>query len=310
MSPLLFIVGPTGVGKTKVAIQLALALGTEVISADSRQIYRGMDIGTAKPTRDEQKKVGHYMIDILNPDESFSVGEYRRRVLPIIEDMQGRGMMPLIVGGTGLYVKGILYGLCPGPQADWSLRKKLLGEEEQFGEGYLYKKLTEIDPEAARRIKQRDKVRIIRALEVFYLTGNPISNVQQAHSFKETGFTSLIFGLSMERRLLYRRIEERTDNMISEGLIEEVKGLLDKGYNEDLNSMQGLGYRHIVDYLRGRYDLAEAIRLFKRDTKRYAKRQFTWFRKEKRVEWVDIREGDSAEVVAELIKKRLKLYQG
>lgn len=308
MNPLIFIVGPTGVGKTKVAIQLARALGTEVISADSRQIYRGMDIGTAKPTREEQQEVTHHMIDILNPDESFSVGKYRRRVLPIIEGMQKNGMIPLIVGGTGLYVKAILYGLCPGPEADWNLRKKLLEEEEKFGEGHLYKSLTEIDPDAARKIKQRDKVRTIRALEVFYLTGNLISKTQQAHNFKETPFTSTIFGLSMDRRLLYRRIEKRIDAMISEGLIEEVRGLLDKGYDEDLNSMQGLGYRHITGYLKGKYDLADAVRLFKRDTKRYAKRQFTWFRKEKRVEWIDIGDEDDPEIVSEVIKKRLNLY--
>ena len=216
MNPLIFIVGPTGVGKTKVAIQLALALGTEIISADSRQIYRGMDIGTAKPTKEDQQKVTHHMIDVLNPGESFSVGEYRRRVLPIIEGMQKNDMIPLVVGGTGLYVKAILYGLCPGPQADWNLRKKLLQEEEKFGEGHLYKRLTEIDPDAVRRIKQRDKVRIIRALEVFYLTGYQISRIQQMHDFKEMAFASLIFGLSMERKLLYRRIEKRIDTMISE----------------------------------------------------------------------------------------------
>lgn len=303
--PVIFLVGPTSVGKSRIAIHLARLLSTDVINADSRQIYKGMDIGTAKPTREEMKDVRHHMIDIVGPDDPFSAGAYNKMVSCIISRMHDTGMIPFIVGGTGLYIKAVIYGLWEGPSADWDLRSRLREEESSNGEGYLYGKLSIIDPDSARGMHPRDIVKIIRALEVFYITGKPLAYFHKLHAFSEDRYEPIIIGLRRERADLYRRIEHRVEGMIEEGLIGEVRALLDKGYGEDLSSMKGLGYKQITGYLKVRYTIDEAIRLIKRDTKRYAKRQFTWFNMDRSIRWIDIDEGEGELITLEKIMELL-----
>ncbi|MEK6682317.1 MAG: tRNA (adenosine(37)-N6)-dimethylallyltransferase MiaA [Nitrospirota bacterium] len=304
--PLLVIVGPTAAGKTRIAIKLAEELNGEIISADSRQIYKGMDIGTAKPTIEEQARDRHYMLDVVNPDEHFSVGEYKRRVEAVIDDIWNRKKLPIIAGGTGLYIKAVIDGLWEGPQADEKIRKGLEEEEKEKGRGYLYSKLKEADPETAERTSPNDLVRIIRALEVYHIEGKPISHFHKANAFEERNYNTIIIGLTRDRKMLYRLIEERVDEMIRSGLVDEVGSLLKKGYDEHINSMTAVGYKQILGYLKGRYDLSEAVRLIKRDTKRYAKRQYTWFNKDKRIEWHNVDDINTGALASD-IKKRLKL---
>lgn len=304
--PLLVIAGPTAIGKTRIAIELAKELNGEIISADSRQIYKGMDIGTAKPSKDEQAAARHHMLNVVNPDGHFSVGEYKRSAEKTIEDIWQRNRLPIIAGGTGLYIRAVIDGLWEGPKADNELRDKLKKEEEAFGKGCLYKKLKEIDPETAEKTKPNDLVRIIRSLEVYYKEGKPISYFHRAHGFEEKKYNAVIIGLTMDRKMLYKRIEERVDKMINSGLVDEVKALLKKGYDENIISMTGVGYRQVIGYLRGDYNLEEAVRLIKRDTKRYAKRQYTWFNQDKRIEWFNADDIDM-QGLASGIKKRLKL---
>lgn len=304
--PLLVIAGPTSVGKTRIAIELAKELNGEIISADSRQIYKGMDIGTAKPSKAEQDVVRHHILDVVNPDEPFSVGEYKRSAERIIEDIWQRNRLPIIAGGTGLYIRAVIDGLWEGPKADKELRDKLKKEEEVFGKGYLYDKLKEVDIETAKKTKPNDLVRIIRSLEVYYKEGKPISYFHRLHGFEAKNYNTVIIGLTMDRARLYKKIEERVDEMINIGLVDEVKALLKKGYDENTISMTGVGYRQVIGYLKGDYNLEEAVRLIKRDTKRYAKRQYTWFNKDKRIEWFDI-DDINIKGLASSIKKRLKL---
>lgn len=303
--PVIFLVGPTSVGKSKIAIHLARLLSTDIIGADSRQIYKGMDIGTAKPASGDMKSVRHHMIDIVGPDDPFSAGAYNKMVSCIISRMHDTGMIPFIVGGTGLYIKAVIYGLWEGPSADWDLRSRLREEESSNGEGYLYGKLSIIDPDSARGMHPRDIVKIIRALEVFYITGKPLAYFHKLHAFSEDRYEPIIIGLRRERADLYRRIEHRVEGMIEEGLIGEVRALLDKGYGEDLSSMKGLGYKQITGYLKVRYTVDEAIRLIKRDTKRYAKRQFTWFNMDRSIRWIDIDEGEGELITLEKIMELL-----
>lgn len=304
--PVLVIAGPTAVGKTRIAIELAKELNGEIVSADSRQIYKGMDIGTVKPLKDEQAAVKHHMLNVVNPDEPFSAGEYKRSAEKIIENIWQRNRLPIIAGGTGLYIRAVIDGLWEGPKADKELRDKLKNEEDIFGNGYLYNKLKEIDPETAEKTKPNDLVRIIRSLEVYYKEEKPISHFHKIHGFEEKNYNVIIIGLTMDRKRLYKRIEERVDGMIKSGLIDEVKTLLKKGYDENISSMTGVGCRQVIGYLKGNYNLEEAVRLIKRDTKRYAKRQYTWFNKDKRIEWFNIDDIDIKDL-ASSIKKRLKL---
>jgi tRNA dimethylallyltransferase len=292
----IFLVGPTAVGKSAVAFELVQSLGTELISADSRQVYRGMDIGTAKPTPAERARVTHHLLDVVEPDQPFSAGQFRVLASAVIEKLHQQGRIPIVIGGTGLYVKLLAYGVWQGPPsatgADWDLRRRLRREEEIQGAGYLHHRLREIDPESAARIKPRDLSKIIRAIEVFEKTGRPLSAFHREHRFQERPYRAVMIGLRRSRPDLYRRIEERVDRMMKEGLVEEVRGLLSKGYSPDLSSMQGLGYRQIIGYLKKRYDLTEAVRLLKRDTKRYAKRQMTWFNRDPSIQWIDLQEAD------------------
>ena len=303
LDALLVIVGPTGVGKTEVAANLVQKVKGEIISADSRQVYKQMDIGTAKPSADLLMAAPHHLIDIVFPDEIFNVADFKSRAEAIIEKLQTQNKLPVLVGGSGLYIRAVVDGLFVGPGTDWTLRRRLKEREETQGEGTLYRELEEIDPLTSSRLHPHDQRRIIRALEVYYLSGRTISS----HQRQSPGPLAkrVIIGLKKERQSLYRSIELRVDEMIKKGLIEEVKSLLAKGYREDLPSMQGLGYRQIVEYLKGRCSKEEAVRLIKRDTRRFTKRQFNWFRRDDRIIWLDTDKFSSLSDISNQIVKIL-----
>ena len=281
----LVIVGPTAIGKTQLALELATEMNAEIISADSMQIYKYMDIGTAKPTIDEQKIVKHHMIDILYPDESFSAALFKNRARRAVSSIDGQGKTAILAGGTGLYIKAFTNGLFKGPKADSSLRQTLWGKSTKEGGSHLHRELADVDPVTASSVHPNDSFRIIRALEVYYLTKRPISEQREEHRFKDSPFETLKIGLHSDRQKLYSRIEGRIDKMIANGLVYEVKSLLDLGYTRDMNSMKGLGYKQIIGHLLGASSLYDAALQMKQDTKRYAKRQMTWFRADPEINW-------------------------
>lgn len=285
--PIIVIIGPTGIGKTDISVKIALVLNSEIINFDSRQIYKFMNIGTAKPSSKILSMVKHHLIDIICPDEYFSAGEYGRKAKEIISSLFHNGMIPLLVGGSGLYLNAVIYGLFEGPQADHKLRRNYVEYADNFGKESLHTRLTKIDPEAANKIHPLDMIRVIRAIKVYEKTGKPISYFQVNFSIEKTPYIPIIIGLKRDRKDLYKRIESRVDLMIGEGLVDEVKRLLDMGYSEELHSMMGIGYRQIIGFLKGKHDLNKAIGLIKRDSKRYAKRQMTWFRKVDNIKWVN-----------------------
>jgi tRNA dimethylallyltransferase len=279
------ILGPTAVGKTDVAIRLAERWGGEIISADSSAVYRGLDIGSAKPTADEQRRVRFHLIDVADPSEVFTAARFRELALQAMADIQARGKRVLIVGGTGLYLRVLLHGfsLAP-PPADPEVRARWKAEVERVGAPALHARLQQIDPLAAARIHPNDVVRITRAFEVYEMTGVPISQWQQRAAAE---LPALKIGLTMPREQLYARIDQRVDKMIAQGVLEEVRTLLQNGYNPEQPALKGLGYRHLIGYIQERVSWDEAVRLWKRDTRRFAKRQMTWFRREPGVHWVD-----------------------
>jgi len=285
-SRLICIIGPTAVGKTEIAINIAQNINAEIVSVDSRQIYRKMDIGTAKPTPHQLKLVPHHVIDCVDPDEYFSVADYQRLADKAIKDIWERGKVPMLVGGSGMYFRAIVDGLFDGPDADKELRKRLKQEAEEYGIQSLYERLKIIDPKAADIIHHNDLLRIIRALEVFELSGKHISDLQQQWNGENPRYPFIAFGLNRPRDELYKRIELRIDQMIVDGLLDEVHNL--SGYSRDLPSMNCLGYKEFLDYLDGKCGLDEAIDLVKRNTRHLAKRQLTWFKKDKRITWIDL----------------------
>ncbi|MCL4489642.1 MAG: tRNA (adenosine(37)-N6)-dimethylallyltransferase MiaA [Chloroflexi bacterium] len=277
------ILGPTAVGKTRAAIQLAEELHGEIVSADSRLVYRGMDIGTAKPTLQEQRRVPHHLIDLVEPGESFSLAQYQQQAYATIADIHARGKVPFLVGGSGLYVRAVLDGLAI-PRVAPNLERRQ--ELEQQATAALYTRLRQMDPIAADRIDPRNKRRIIRAIEVSETAGEPISRLQ---SERAPSYRILRIGLTLPREELYRRINARVDAMMASGLVEEVKGLIDRGYPLDAPAMSGLGYRQIALYVRGEATLDEAVRLLKRDTRRFVHHQYSWFRlDDPRIRWFDL----------------------
>jgi len=284
---IVIICGPTGIGKTSVAIDIAGSVNGEIISADSMQIYKYMDIGTAKPTIEEQSRVRHHLIDIVDPDENFDAAKFSKRAHEKIAELYTRGIAPLLVGGTGLYIKALAHGLFDADAANLDIRKRLKKEAVISGTGVLHKRLTACDPDAAGRIHPNDTYRIIRALEMVEATGKTISKHQEDHGFTDKRYVVIKIGLKMERKVLYDRINKRVDAMIEKGLVDEVKCLLDRGYSENLKSMQSIGYRHIVDFIKGRLSWDETLRTIKRDTRRYAKRQMTWFNADPEIVWAN-----------------------
>ncbi|HNZ83078.1 MAG TPA: tRNA (adenosine(37)-N6)-dimethylallyltransferase MiaA [Sedimentibacter sp.] len=286
MNKIIVIVGPTAVGKTHISVELAKKLGTEIISADSMQIYKGMDIGTAKVTEDEKQGIIHHMIDIVSPDEDYSVSEFKYTAEKIIDRLLEEKKVPVIVGGSGLYVNSLIYDLDFGnARSDEKLREYYTYYYKKHGEDALYDKLLKIDPEAAEKIHKKNVKRVIRALEVYDITGSKFSEINTDIRKESNKYDCILAGLSMERKVLYERINQRVDEMLSKGLLEEVRSLMEKGYCKNLVSMRGIGYKEIIDHLEGITDYDEAADILKRNTRRFAKRQYTWFLKDRNVKW-------------------------
>lgn len=297
--PLLALVGPTAVGKTALSVALARRLGGEIISGDSMQVYRGMDIGTAKITPAEMEGVPHHLIDLKQPDEPFSVAEFRTLVDGLCAEIAGRGCLPMLVGGTGLYVRAVLQAYTFAEQAtNQGLRAELAAQEATRGPGHLHGRLRAVDPLAAEKLHPNDLRRVIRALEVYLTTGVPISSTQTAAA-GERRYDDLFIGLTMDRDLLYRRIDRRVDQMLQGGLIEEVQRLV-RRYSPGLAPLEAIGYREAVWYIRGLLTPGEMAGLIKRNTRRFAKRQMTWFRREERIHWVDLEKASFATAVEEI----------
>jgi len=297
------ICGPTALGKTAVAIDIAKLFSGEIIGADSMQVYRHMDIGTAKPTPDEQARVPHHMIDIIDPDESFDAKQFAQMAHKKILDLHHTGVMPFVVGGTGLYIKAIVHGLFEAGTTDLEVRTRLKKEVKVHGSHILHNRLKGLDPDSAVRIHPNDAYRIIRALEIYELTGMAISDLHRTHRFKDEPFKVLKIGLCMDRELLYNRIDQRVDNMLEVGLVDEVKRLLGMGYSADLKSMQSIGYRHMIDFIEGRISWEKTLSTLKQDTRRYAKRQMTWFKADSEIVWS---KKDQANNIRQTIKKFLQ----
>lgn len=299
---LLILLGPTGVGKTDISIKLAQKIpNMEIISADSMQIYKYMDIGTAKPDKTILKSIKHHMIDIIEPSENFDVIQYSKLTVKIILDIFKRGKIPILMGGSGLYISSIINPLFIGPAKNIEYRKILEEEAKIHGKKYLHEKLSKIDPVSASKIEPNDLRRIIRALEVYKSTGKTISYLQKKALNENPKFKYHIIGLKRSRESLYRRINLRVDKMIKGGFIEEARMLKKMGYKEDLNSMQGLGYKQVNKYFNGIYSQEEAIDLIKIETRHYAKRQMTWFNnKIKNIEWIDLDKNSENEVISKI----------
>ncbi len=279
------ITGPTASGKTILSVELSELFSCEIVSADSMQVYRYMDIGTAKPPKELRRLARHHLIDIVDPDEDYNAARYSKDAMEAIVDIQGRGKDVMITGGTGLYIRALLYGLFEGAGANPEVRRRLLEEAERRGREHLYRKLLEVDPQAAHSMHPHNINRIVRALEVFYTTGRPISTLQREHGFREERLSTLKIALTKPREILYKDIEARVDRMIEEGLLEETERLLQMGYSKELKPLQAIGYKEMMDHIEGKITMDEAIRRLKRHTKEYAKRQITWLRKEKDIIW-------------------------
>lgn len=308
--PIGAIVGPTATGKSEIGIEVAGLLEGEIVSVDSMQVYRGMDIGTAKVGYEERltkdgKYIQHHMLDIVEPDEDYSVGRFQEEAAKVIQDIYGRKKLPILVGGTGLYFNALVYEyeFTPGKQ-DTQLRTELWEEAETFGSEHLHRKLQQVDPKSAESIHPNDTKRVIRALEVYQLTGKRISETSRN---RQGSYNLAAAGLDVEREVLYRRVDLRVDRMLEQGLIEEVRGLLDQGIIRDSISMQALGYKEVAGYLLGEYDLDTCVEMLKRDTRRFAKRQLTWFKRDENIKWFRVDDYDNREQVVESIASYFRM---
>ncbi|WP_226003175.1 tRNA (adenosine(37)-N6)-dimethylallyltransferase MiaA [Paenibacillus sp. BJ-4] len=285
---LLVLVGPTAVGKTKLSIEMARQFDAEIISGDSMQVYRHMDIGTAKISKQEMEGIKHHLIDIHEPEYPYSVAAFQEDCRRLIPDIHARGKLPFIVGGTGLYVESVCYEYqFSEVGADEAFRQEQLDYADQFGAEALHERLQAVDPESARRLHPNDRRRVVRALEIYHVSGTTLSS-QLASQKKESPYQLCIVGLTMDRQMLYKRIEDRIDGMLDQGLVAEVASLMERGVRSDAISMQGLGYKEISSCLRGEVSLEEAVTWLKRDTRHFAKRQLSWFRHMKDIQWVDV----------------------
>ncbi|MBN1638940.1 MAG: tRNA (adenosine(37)-N6)-dimethylallyltransferase MiaA [Ignavibacteriales bacterium] len=298
------LVGPTCSGKTTLSLLLAEKLKTEIISADSRQIFKQISIGTAKPNKLELKKVTHYFIDYLNLDDDFNVSKFEKEALEIIDKLLKTGKIPIVVGGSGLYIKAVVDGIFNNVDVPNEIRNSILEERNKFGNDYIYQKLKRVDSVTAEKLLPQNWKRVLRALEVFCFTGKPIWQFQNEYVRKNEN-ESIQFGLLWERSILYENVNSRVDKMISEGLVEEVKEIL-KNYNKKLNSLNTVGYKEIIECLEGKISLEKAIELIKRNTRHYAKRQITWFNKDKRINWIPISSINELGKIAEIIIQKIK----
>lgn len=289
--PVVVVTGPTAAGKTGLAIDLALRFGGEIVNADSMQVFRFMDVGTAKPTPADRARAPHHLIDVVAPDEPYSAGLYARAARKAIAAIHARGRVPILTGGTGLYIRAVLHGLVDGIAADAALRESLESEHrraERAGDaGRLHRRLAESDPEAAARIHPHDTRRVVRALEIAAETGRPTSRVRGAHGFEDSPYRTLHLALELDRDVLYARIDHRCEAMIESGLLQEVRELVKAGYRPDLRPMQAIGYRHVVPVMQGTDTLANALHAMRRDTRQFARRQLTWLRRVPDAVWVD-----------------------
>lgn len=307
--PLVAIVGPTAVGKTALSIVVAKAIDGEVVSMDSMQVYRHMNIGTAKPTVEERQGVPHHLIDVVDPGEEFSAARYQELASAAIQDILARGKIPMLVGGTGLYLKAVVDGLLfPDQGKAPEIRARLEKEVEERGSRALHERLAQVDPDAAARIHPNDARRIVRALEVYEATGTPITVLQRRHSAAsgEKRYRLAMIGLTRERENLYRRVNDRVDEQVARGLVEETKKLMAMGFSERLVAHQALGYKEMIPYIKGEKTLEEAKETLKMETRRYAKRQLTWFRADKRVEWVNLDKFPSFDAACDRIIRLIK----
>ncbi|GAB6281809.1 MAG: tRNA (adenosine(37)-N6)-dimethylallyltransferase MiaA [Ignavibacterium sp.] len=296
------IIGPTCSGKTDLAIDLAIKLKSEIISADSRQVYKYLNIGTAKPTSEQLKKIKHYFIDELEPDIDFNVSKFEVEALEIIEKIFLQEKIPIVVGGSGLYIKALIDGIFNTVDVDIEYRNYLKNQKEIFGNEFLYEELKKVDPITAEKLQPQNWKRIIRALEVFKLTGVSIWQWQKNYK-REININFIQFGLEWDRNILYKNINNRVERMVESGLVDEVKNILKMGYSSELNSLNTVGYKEIISFLNNEITLEKAIELIKRNTRRFAKRQLTWFKKDKRITWFKINSFDEISFLSEKIIK-------
>ncbi len=299
------LVGPTAVGKTAVSLQIAKELPIEIISADSRQIYKYLDIGTAKPESDILEKIPHHFINTLNPEEYFSAGMFGEQARELINEIQAKNKIPFIVGGSGFYIQALVEGLSEIEGVDESVRNEVTKRWDSEGAENLYNELKQVDRPLAEKLKPKDKQRILRGLEVYYVSGQKLSDLQK-RTPQPASFTTRMAGIMAERNLLYEKINQRVDEMIKRGLIEEVKGLIQLGYKKDLNALNTVGYKEVFDYLDGKLSHEEMVEEIKKYSRRYAKRQLTWFRRDERIKWFNINDYDTLQHLAENI---LNFYQ-
>ena len=306
MKDLIVLTGPTAVGKTSLSIALAKAVDGEIISADSMQVYKYMNIGTAKITEEEKCGIPHFLIDELEPDEEFNVTIFKNKVMGSIEDIKSRGKVPIIVGGTGFYIQSVIYDINFNKYGDDSnVRKKYEAMAETLGKSELHKKLALVDREYADSVSYNNVKKVVRALTFFEMTGEKLSEHNKRERERSSPFDFAYFVLTMDRKKLYERIDKRVDLMFDMGLVEEVKALMAKGYDKSLVSMQGIGYKEVIDYLSGKTGLEECIDIIKRDTRHFAKRQLTWFKREKVVTYIDKDEFDAED---KCLKEMLRVY--
>lgn len=302
MHDCIIVAGPTASGKTKVSIELAKRLDGEIVNADSMQVYKELNIGTAKATADEMENIKHHMLDVADKFEDYTVSDYREQALPIIKDIIARGKTPIIVGGTGFYINSLIFDMDYGNASkDDSIRQKYEALAQNFGNEYVYNILKSVDIESANKLHYNDLKRVIRALEIYDTTGQKKSAMQNTMQTFNTGINPLIIGLTMDRDKLYSRINQRVDIMVNDGLIDEVKSLVDMGLNESHQSMSGIGYKEILPYIKGEISLDEALELLKQNTRHYAKRQITWFKKVPTLTWVDLTNGLTDDILNNII---------
>lgn len=300
--PILVLTGPTAVGKTETSVQLAKAVNGEIISADSMQVYRHMDIGTAKIRQEEMRGIPHYLVDEFEPNEEFNVMIFQKRVKEYLKDIYARHKIPILVGGTGFYIQAVLYDIAfTENQGDDHFRREMQELAKTEGENVLHEKLRQVDPESAESIHPNNVKRVIRALEYYHFTGEKFSVHNEVERQRQSPYQFLYVVLNMDREKLYRRIDQRVDQMMEEGLVKEVESMLAHGYGRNLVSMQGLGYKEIAAALSGECSLSDAVYQIKRDTRHFAKRQLTWFRREREVTMLDKDQFDSTEALVEEI---------